>query len=126
MEITPRSLREILWAKLMAKQLPLFELPLPKHIEVIDTTGYDLEQEQDVEQIVLLMFSVPLYKSILLDFLVGRKRGDPLTEEQRELYRLQRLLNSRYRSKRFDFLGSSLTARLFRQSIRTEGWKPKL
>ena len=27
-------------------------------------------------------------------------------------------MNSRFRSKRFDFMGNSLTARMFRQSIR--------
>lgn len=45
-------------------------------------------------------------------------------EEYIELIRLAALLNSKYRSKTFDFLGDSLAARLFRESIRTEGWNP--
>jgi hypothetical protein len=45
-------------------------------------------------------------------------------EEYLELTRLAALLNSKYRSKTFDFLGDSLTAKLFQQSIKTESWNP--
>lgn len=41
-----------------------------------------------------------------------------------ELLRLTRLLNSKYRSVTFDFLGDSFTAELFRQSIYSEGYNP--
>ena len=45
-------------------------------------------------------------------------------EEYMELTRLAALLNSKYRSESFDFLGESLAAKMFRESIRTEGWNP--
>ena len=109
-----------------AKQLLLFPLPLAKHIVVINTSDLDLTTRAGIEICVKRMFEVPMDKSILLDFLVGRKRGDPHpTEEHAELHRMMALLNSRYRSKRFDFLGDSFTARLFRNSIRDKGWMPK-
>jgi len=37
---------------------------------------------------------------------------------------LAAILNSKYRTKTFDFLGDSLTARLVRQSLVTESWRP--
>ena len=43
-------------------------------------------------------------------------------EEYMELTRLTALLNSKYRSNTFDFLGDSFTAKKFRESIRTKGW----
>jgi hypothetical protein len=45
-------------------------------------------------------------------------------EEYVELIRLIALLNSKFRGKTFDFLSSSLTSELFRESIKTEGWDP--
>lgn len=45
-------------------------------------------------------------------------------EDYMELMRLTTLLNSKYHGKTFDFLGSNLAAKLFRESIRTEGWNP--
>ncbi len=45
-------------------------------------------------------------------------------EEYMELTRLATLLNSKYRSATFDFLGDSFTAKRFRESIRTKGWDP--
>ena len=71
------------------------------------------------------MLAVPLDKSPLLDYLVGRQRGDEHTSEAHvEMHRLQLLLNSRNRNKRFDFTGTSLVARLLQQSIRTQSWDP--
>lgn len=108
------------------KQLALFPLPLAKHIVVINTSDLDLSTKAGIEACVKRMFEVPMDKSILLDFLVGRKRGTPhATEEHAELHRMMALLNSRYRSKRFDFLGNSFAARLFRKSIRDRSWMPK-
>lgn len=45
-------------------------------------------------------------------------------EEYIELTRLMALLNSKYRSQTFDFLGDSLAAKLFQRSIKSEGWNP--
>jgi hypothetical protein len=45
-------------------------------------------------------------------------------EEYMELTRLFTLLNSKFRSNTFDFLGDSFTAKRFRESIRTKGWDP--
>ncbi|MCQ3972382.1 MAG: hypothetical protein DPW09_02925 [Anaerolineae bacterium] len=45
-------------------------------------------------------------------------------EEHIELTRLMALLNSKYRSQTFDFLGDSFAAKLFQQSIKSEGWNP--
>lgn len=108
------------------KQLHLFPLPLSKHIVVINTSDLDLSTREGIEICIKRMFEVPLDKSILLDFLVGRKRGTPHpTEEHAELHRLQALLNHQLHSKRFDFLGDSFAARLFRTSIREGSWKPR-
>ena len=83
------------------KQLLLFPLPLAKHIVLINTSDLDLTTKAGIEICVKRMFEVPMDKSILLDFLLGRKRGDPHpTEEHAELHRLMALLNSRYHSKR--------------------------
>jgi hypothetical protein len=109
------------------KQLPLFPLPLAKHIVVINTIDLDLSTKAGIEICIKRMFEVPLDKSILLDFLVGRKRGTPhATEEHAELHRLMALLNSRLHSKRFNYLGDSFAAKLFRNSIRERSWMPKL
>lgn len=54
-------------------------------------------------------------------FPLARLSGKKI-EEYIELLRLTRLLNSKYRSVTFDFLGDSLTANLFRQSINSEGY----
>ena len=65
------------------------------------------------------MLAVPLDKSILLDYLVGRKRGDPHpSDEHADWHRLMAFMNSRFRSRRFDLLGDGLTARMFRQAVR--------
>ncbi len=45
-------------------------------------------------------------------------------EEYFELIRLAALLNSKHWGKTFDFLGDGLAAKMFRESIRTEGWNP--
>ena len=108
-----------------AKQLQLFPLPLPAHIVLIKTTDLDLTTQTGIDACVLRMFNVPMHNSILLDFLQGRKRGAPhASEDHAELHRLMALLNSRHRNRRFDFLGDSLAARLFRNSIRTGSWMP--
>ena len=108
------------------KQIPLFPLPLPKHIVVINTSDLDLATKAGIEICVKRMFEVPMDKSILLDFLVGCKRGTPHpTEEHAELHRMMALLNSRIRGKRFPFLGDSFVAQLFRKSIRDRSWMPK-
>lgn len=56
-------------------------------------------------------------------FPLARLSGKTL-EEYLELTRLAVLLNSKYRSKTFDFLDDSIAARLFRESLRTAGWNP--
>ena len=56
-------------------------------------------------------------------FPLARFSGKKL-EDYLELTRLAALLNSKYRSKTFDFLGDGLAAKMFRESIRTEGWNP--
>ena len=56
-------------------------------------------------------------------FLLARLSGKSF-EEYMNLTRLAALLNSKYRSKTFDFLGQSMTARMFRESIRTKSWNP--
>ncbi len=48
-----------------------------------------------------------------------------LTDYQ-ELIRLATLLNSKYRSTTFDFLGNDEISRMVRQSIAQETWKPKI
>lgn len=45
-------------------------------------------------------------------------------EDYRELTRLAALLNSKYRSRTFDFLGNTLTASLLRASLRDGSWDP--
>ncbi len=108
-------------------QPTLFPLPLPANVVLVKTADLNLTTESGIEVCVRRMFAVPFDKSMLLDFLVGRKRGDPhASEEHAELHRLMALLNSRFRGKRFNFLGDSFAARLFRESIRTGGWRPKL
>jgi hypothetical protein len=61
-------------------------------------------------------FNSKLYPLALLN--------NQLLEEYIELTRLMALLNSKYRNQTFDFLGDSLAAKLFRQSIKSEGWNP--
>lgn len=98
---------------------------IPANIVVIDTADLDLFTETGIEECVRQMLAVPLNKSILLDYLVGYRPGDPHpSEEHAELHRLQSLLNSRYHGQRFDFLGNNLAAHLLRECIRTEGWNP--
>lgn len=107
------------------KQLLLFELPIPKHIVVINTSDLDLTAEPGIRICIERMVAVPLDKSILLDFLVGRKRGTPhASEEHAELHRLMALLNSRVRGKRFDFFGPNFAATLMRNSLREKSWIP--
>lgn len=92
---------------------------------VVVTSDLDLATDAGCETCLLRMLAVPLDKSILLDFLVGRQRGEDRGEEKMEWARLQALLNSRYRSRRFDYFGDSLTAQLFRESLRTmDDWWP--
>ena len=108
-----------------AAQPTLFPLPLPAHIVVINTADLDLTTRAGIDACVLQMLNVPLNKSLLLDFLIGRKRGTPhASEDHAELHRLMALLNSRHRNRRFNFLGDSLAAHLFRNSIRTGSWIP--
>jgi len=110
-------------------QPTLFPLPLPKHIVVVRTDDLDLNTDADSETLLRRMFAVPLDKSILIDRFIGRKRGDDIEGgpdgELADWLRLQALLNSRVRGKRFNFLGDSLTAKMFRESIRTKSWIPK-
>lgn len=114
-------------AKKKINQLLLLPLPLPNNIVVINTSDLDLSTREGIKTCIERMFEVPLDKSILLDFLVGRKRGTPHpTEEHAELHRLIALLNSRYRGKRFNWLADGLAAQLARNPIRTRGWEPKL
>lgn len=56
-------------------------------------------------------------------FTIARLSGKTL-EDYMELTRLAALVNSKYRSKTFDFLGEGLAARLLRESLRTHGWNP--
>jgi hypothetical protein len=66
-------------------------------------------------------FSPEAFNSKL--FPLARLSGKSL-EEYMELVRLAALLNSKYRSKTFDFMGNGLTATMLRESIRSEGWNP--
>jgi hypothetical protein len=94
-------------------------MPLPAHVVIVTTGDLDLSTEQGVETCVRRMWAVPLDRSILLDFLLGYQRGgDHTSEEHLELHRLQALLNSQLRHKRFDFLSKGLAATLFRQAVR--------
>jgi len=54
---------------------------------------------------------------------LARLSGGTL-EDYRDLTRLAALLNSKYRSRTFDFRGDSLAARLLRASLREELWNP--
>lgn len=56
-------------------------------------------------------------------FPLARRSGKTF-EDYMELTRLATLLNSKYHSKTFDFLGGSFAAKLFRTSIRSEAWNP--
>jgi len=56
-------------------------------------------------------------------FPLARRSGKTF-EDYMELTRLAALLNSKYRSRTFDFLGGSFAAKLFRTSIRSEAWNP--
>ena len=56
-------------------------------------------------------------------FPLARLSGQPL-EEYLELVRLAALVNSKYRSKTFDFLGDGMAARLLRESVRGQRWNP--
>jgi hypothetical protein len=92
---------------------------MPAHVVIVTTGDLDLSTEQGVEACVRRMLAVPMDKSLLLDFLHGYQRGgDHASEEHLELHRLQALLNSQFRSKRFNFLGEGLAATLFRQAVR--------
>ena len=91
---------------------------LPGNVIVVQTGHLDLATDAGIEAGIRRMLAVPLDKSMLLDYLIGPKRGDPHPSETHvELHRLMALLNSRYHSKRFDFMGDSLAARLFRQAV---------
>lgn len=103
-----------LWLPFTAREM------LPGRVVVVHTHDLDLTTDAGMETCLRRMLAVPLDQSMLLDFLIGRRRGDPHpSEEHAELHRLMALLNSRYRGRRFDFLGEGLTAVLFRQSVRT-------
>lgn len=91
---------------------------VPENVIVIETEG------KAIDAIVKEMMAVPLDRSMLLDFLVGRERGDALSLDQAELYRLQMLLNSRYHDRRFDWLGDNMISQMVRHSIATETWDP--
>ena len=92
---------------------------IPVHVVVIDMAG------KSIEDIVSEMVHVPIEKSVLLVVAIGHKRGNTsLDEDQIELIRLQRLLNSRFRGQRFDWLGDGLVAKIVRESIRTRSWDP--
>jgi hypothetical protein len=54
---------------------------------------------------------------------LARAAGASL-EDYWELTRLAALLNSKYRSRTFDFLGTSLTSRLVQTSLRERRWDP--
>lgn len=56
-------------------------------------------------------------------FPLVRLAGAPL-EHYLELTRLAALLNSKYRSRTFDFLGKGIIARTVQESFRTQGWNP--
>jgi hypothetical protein len=110
----------------MARRLKQLRLPftaaemLPGNVVVVSTADLDLTTDAGMETCLRRMLAVPLDQSLLLDFLIGRRRGDPHpSAEHAELHRLMALLNSRYRGRRFDFLGKDLAAVLFRQSVRT-------
>lgn len=93
--------------------------PAESQIMIINTHDLDLHTPVGVEVCVERMMAAPMDKPILLEFLIGRQRGEPhASEEHAELHRLQSLLNSCYRGRRFNFLGDNMAARLFRQGVR--------
>lgn len=109
------------------KQPTLFTLPLAKHIVLVKTSDIDIASLEGGRILFQRMRVVSLDKSILLDFHVGHKRGDPLISEvHSEWLRLTALLNSRVRGKRFDFFGDSMIAQMFRKSIREKLWMPNV
>lgn len=96
---------------------------IPKHLTgeviLIKTGDLDLTTEQGAETCLRRMLAVPMDKTMLLDFLVDYKPGDPHpTEEHTEFHRIQSLLNHHYHGQRFDMMGDSLTAQLFREGLR--------
>jgi hypothetical protein len=56
-------------------------------------------------------------------FPIGRLCGKSI-EDYVEVMRLATLLNSKHRSKTFDYLGNGLAAKLLRESIRSGAWNP--
>lgn len=110
-------------------RFPFLSEIVPAHVVVIRTDDLDLDTESGAQTAVERMLALPMHQTILLDFLRGRRgragertQGrdhhlEGLTENQIEFWRLQRLLNSKYRSQRFDWQGDSLTARLARNAI---------
>ena len=118
-------------------RFPFLSEIVPAHVVVVRTDDLDLETESGAQTAVERMLAVPMHQTILLDFLRGRRgralertqgrdhqlegltenQIEGLTENQIEFWRLQRLLNSKYRSRRFDWQGDSLTARLARNAI---------
>lgn len=110
-------------------RFPFLSEIVPAHVIVVRTDDLDLETEPGAQTAVERMLAVPMHQTILLDFLRGRRgrvvertQGrdhhlEGLTENQIEFWRLQRLLNSKYRNRRFDWQGDSLTARLVRNAI---------
>lgn len=108
------------------KQPTLFNLPLAKHIVMVKTSDLDVTTNEGGKVLMERMAAVPLDKSILLEFLLGRKKGDPhQSEEHAEWHRLQALMNSRVRGKRWDFFGPGLIPTMVRKSIREKSWIPK-
>ena len=53
--------------------MPLFEPDLPANVIVVHTDDLDLLKPDDSETLFRRMLDVPLDKSILLDYLIGRK-----------------------------------------------------
>lgn len=126
MKVKRKTISRTFLKRAKQQRLPFTPLEmLPARVQLIDTSDLDLQTLEGIEVVMARMFAVPMDKSILLDYLLGYKRGDPHPSDNHvELHRLQSLLNSQYHGKRFDFLGDSLTARMFRESIRTEAWNP--
>src|SRR3990170_3424350 len=77
---------------------------IPIHVVVIDMAGKSIED--------------------IVSEIVHKRGNTSLDEDQIELIRLQRLLNSRFRGQRFDWLGDGLVAKIVRESIRTRSWDP--
>ncbi len=95
---------------------------IPAHVVIIETNG------KSVEEIVTEMVHIPMDKSMVLDFTIGHVSGSPIPsgmdEDRIELIRLQRLLNSRVRGKRFNWLGTGLIHQAIRESLSTGSWNP--